>query len=202
MALGISYLHYIESSIKQAFGENVNGLRMLELGDQITFGPDIVEKTGKAYFENRGFKHSSIDLNGHHDSLALDLRKPELFLDLYGMWDILTNAGTSEHIEPFEKQYECFSIIHDCIKVGGIAIHLVPDVYEHDEYNRWLNHCRYYYSEAFFELLAKECQYELLSNTVINGLRCVTIKKIKDEPFMSDRHKFLNVITQREMVHK
>ena len=204
MGLEPSYLRYIESSIKQAFGAAGNGLRMLELGDQeitlIGFGEYIAEKTGKAYFTRRGFEHVSVDLNGLNGSLVRDLRRPEQFQDWHGSFDILTNAGTTEHVEPFESQYECFGILHDCIKVGGVAIHLLPDVLERDEHGAWKNHCRHYYSESFFEVLAKECSYELLSNTVINGLRCAAVRKTKSVPFMSDRSKFLRGIAQRDHI--
>ena len=198
MGLKQSYLRFIETSIEETFGQGKN-LRMLELGDQVVKDSAIPEKTGKAYFENRGFEHVSVDLNGLHGAVVRNLAKPEQFKDWHDAWDVLTNCGTTEHVEPFESQYECFGIIHDCIKVGGIAIHIVPDVYERDEHGAWKNHCRYYYSKSFFELLAKECEYELLSNTVINGLRCVTVKKTKNVPFMEDRAKFLGAIAQREM---
>ena len=204
MGLEISYLRYIESSIKQAFGPAVNGLRMLELGDQeivlIGRGERIPEKTGKAYFTNRGFQHVSVDLNGLNGALVRDLTKPEQFQEWRGSFDVLTNAGTTEHVEPYESQYECFGILHDCIKVGGIAIHLLPDVFERDQHGAWKNHCHNYYSESFFEMLAKECSYELLSNTVINQLRCATVRKTKNVPFMSDRSKFLGAIARREHV--
>jgi hypothetical protein len=198
MGLNTSYFHFIESSIKQVFGEDVRGLSILELGDQIIRDPNITEKTGKDYFTNRGYEHVSVDINGLYGAVIRDLTRPEQFHDWHDSWDILTNSGTTEHVEPFESQYECFSIIHDCIKVGGIAVHLIPDVYERDEHNAWKNHCRYYYSESFFELLAKECKYELLSNTVIDGLRCATVKKTTNGPFMEDRSKFLESIAQRD----
>ena len=192
------YLRFIESSIEQAFGGADSGLRMLELGDQVIVGQDISEETGKAYFSNRGYEHVSVDINGLHGAIVRDLTRPEQFQDWHGSWDVLTNAGTTEHVEPFEAQYECFGIIHDCLKVGGIAIHLIPDIHERSEHGAWKNHCRYYYSKSFFELLARECEYELLSNTVINGLRCATVKKKKNVPFMDDRQKFLESIARRD----
>jgi len=198
MGLNRTYLRFIESSIEQAFGGDVRGLGMLELGDQVIEDPDIAEQTGKEYFSNRGFEHISVDTNGLHGAIVRDLTRPEEFQDWHGAWDILTNIGTTEHVEPFESQYDCFGIIHDCIKIGGIAIHLIPDVYERDERGAWKNHCRFYYSETFFEMLARECGYELLSNTVINGLRCATVKKTKDIPFLDDRRKFLDAIARRE----
>lgn len=199
MGLNSSHLSYIESSIEQVFGNETRGLRMLELGDQVIGDPGIIEKTGKAYFTNRGYTHVSVDINGQHGSISRDLTKPEQFLDWRGSWDILTNSGTTEHVEPFEAQYECFGIIHDCVKVGGIAIHLLPDVEELDHRGAWKNHCRYYYSELFFELLVRECQYELLSSVVINGLRCVAVRKMSDAPFMKDRASFLSLVAQRDV---
>jgi hypothetical protein len=198
MGLKKSYLSFIESSIEHTFGNNVSGLRMLELGDQVIMEPNITEKTGKEYFTNHGYEHVSVDINGLHGSVARDLTKPEQFHDWHNSWDILTNSGTTEHVQPFEAQYDCFGIIHDCLKVGGIAVHLIPDVDERDERNAWKNHCRYYYSGSFFDLLAKECEYELVSNTVINGLRCATVRKTKNAPFMKDRSKFLAEIAQRD----
>ncbi len=198
MGLKRSYLSFIEHSIEQTFGKDVNGLRMLELGDQIILNPDAAEKTGKEYFTNRGYEHVSVDINGLHGAAARDLTRPEQFSDWHDSWDILTNSGTTEHVEPFESQYDCFNIIHSCIKTGGIAVHLIPDVYERDERGAWKNHCRYYYSEAFFKLLAEECEYELLSNTVIDGLRCAAVRKTGSAPFMKDRSRFLASISRRD----
>lgn len=194
----MSYLQFIESSIEQAFDGAANGLRMLELGDQVISDPDISETTGKAYFLNRGFEHVSVDINGLHGAVVRDLTRPEQFQDWHDSWDIITNSGTTEHVEPFESQYECFGILHDCTKVGGIAIHLLPDIHERDEHGAWIDHCHYYYSDSFFEFLAKECGYEILSNAVINGLRCVALKKITNAPFINDRSVFLEWIAQRD----
>ncbi len=200
MGLKTSYLSFIEHSIEQTFGKDVNGLRMLELGDQVVLAPNAAEKTGKEYFTNRGCEHVSVDINGLHGATVRDLTKPEQFRDWHDSWDILTNSATTEHVEPFESQYDCFNIIHSCIKMGGIAIHLVPDVYERDERGAWESHCRYYYSESFFELLAEECGYELLSNTVTDGLRCAAARKTKNVPFMKDHSQFLASIYRRDNV--
>jgi len=197
MALNGWRIRFIESAIDQAFGGTVAGLRMLELGDQIMRGADFPEETGKEYFANRGFEHVSVDHNGEHGAIALDLRRPEQFEEWHGAWDVITNSGTTEHVDPHERQYECFGIIHDCLRVGGVAVHMIPDVHERDERGWRVRHCQNYYSAAFFDLLAKECQYELLSNTVIEGLRCAAVKKPKDTPFMRDRSKLLAAIARR-----
>lgn len=198
MGLTTSYLQFIESSIEQVFGSQTRGLRMLELGDQVIAEPGITETTGKAYFSQRGYEHVSVDINGLHGAEARDLTRPEQFGDWHQRWDILTNAGTTEHVEPFRLQYECFGVLHDCVRPGGVAIHLLPDVDERDNRGVWKNHCRIYYSAAFFEMLAAECGYEVLSNTVVNGLRCVALKKVSETPFMGDRSRFLAAIDQRD----
>lgn len=199
MGLNVSYLNFIESSIGLAFGGSVDGLRMLELGDQVIMDATLREATGKQYFTDRGFVHTSVDINGLHGSVVRDLRKPELFHDWHGAWDIVTNSGTTEHVEPYESQYECFGVIHDCIRRGGLSIHLVPDVKERDERKAWSKHCHNFYSTEFFELLARECHYELLANALLNGLRCVALRKTSDVPFMSDRAAFLGAIARRRL---
>ena len=105
MGLVTSYLRFIESSIEQVFGGTVSGLRMLELGDQVILDPNIAEETGKAYFTNRGLEHVSVDINGLHGAIVRDLTRPEQFQDWHGSYDVLTNAGTTEHVEPIESQY-------------------------------------------------------------------------------------------------
>lgn len=198
MGLTAPYINFIEASVGLAFGDGVRGLRMLELGDQVVFDDRLTEKTGKEYFVNRGYEHVSVDLNGEHGAVVRDLTKPAQFHDWFGSWDIVTNSGTTEHVEPFEAQYECFRILHNCMKVGGITVHLVPDIDERDQHGAWMDHCRYYYSQAFFDVMARECDYDVLFNTVIAGLRCATIRKTKNVPFMADRPKFLSLIARRE----
>lgn len=198
MGLNADFLDFIESSIAQVYGDSTAGLRMLELGDQEIRTSDIPEETGKEYFTRRGYEHVSVDINGLHGAIVKDLTRPEQFTDWHHSWDILTNSGTTEHVEPHAAQYECFGILHDCLKVGGVAIHLLPDVEEHDQRGAWANHCRFFYSTAFFEYMAGKCGYELIQNSEIRGLRCVALKKTADVPFAVERSAFIGLIAQRE----
>lgn len=198
MGLERSYIDYIEDCVHAALGE-LAGKRMLELGDQVIgeSGP-ISELTGKEYFENRGVLHTSFDLNGKHGALWVDLSKPIRNPKWLGAFDIVTNSGTSEHVEPFGAQYECFMNIHICLRQGGIAVHLVPDIVELEQRGRWKNHCNYYYSHEFFTLLADLNGYDLLSSKVIDGLRCVCLRKSSDVPFTQDRDSVVAAIAQRK----
>lgn len=67
---------------------------MLELGNK----RGTEHEPYKPYFEERGWRHVSVDLNGEDGALALDLRKP---LKL-GTFDVVTNFGTSEHVDDQE----------------------------------------------------------------------------------------------------
>jgi len=161
---------------------------MFELGNQRFIGGQFT--TGKEHFENLGMTHTSVDLNGEDGALPLDLRCPEMFYDFRCKYDILTNLGTTEHVEPIEKQYECFSIIHDVVKPGGIMIHMVPDLEELENSGAWKDHCSIYYRKEFFTKLAQHCNYTLLDSKVIFGLRSVVLRKETARAFTTNKDIF------------
>lgn len=80
--------HYLELI------EPLDGVQsMLELGNKRgTGGPG---DTYKRHFEALGIRHLSVDRNGEDGALPLDLQEPLLL----GMFDMVTNIGTSEHVE-------------------------------------------------------------------------------------------------------
>jgi hypothetical protein len=198
MGLAREGLAFINRNIANTVGE-LSGKKMLELGNQHIDDDSIPEKTGKEYFENRGVNHISVDLNGLDGALRLDLSKPRQFLQWNGYFDIITNFGTSEHVEPKSVQYECFLIMHSCLRVGGIAIHLLPDINELENKGCWRGHCANYYSMDFFKQLAENNNYKLVSLEIINGLVCSCLQKQSDIPFMEERDRFLEYITRKKI---
>lgn len=198
MGLDISYMQFIENELLNVFGKDWTGLTMVELGNQ-HISPNEVYRypTGKEYYSSKGFKHISIDINGEDGALPLDLRNPELFKEYFNIVDVLTNCGTTEHVEPHETQYECYYILHKCLKVGGLMFHVLPDVNELDLNGAWSGHCTNYYSDEFFKMFAEECGYEVLNSTIIRGNRSVCLKKTLDLPFIQNKEKFLNLISVR-----
>lgn len=197
MGLNKRYLDLIESSIADVVGQ-VRGKSMLELGDQVIGGDGAdAGKTGKLYFQERGVEHVSIDLNGRNGALAYDLSRPIRRPDWIGYFDIVTNAGTTEHVEPHRTQYACFQNIHNFWACGGVAIHIVPDIHELEAHGHWKGHCCNYYSHEFFEMLCEHNGYRLVSSTVIDGLRCVCLQKTRDQAFMLDEDRLLTRIAQR-----
>ena len=184
-------LQFIELSIDQVF-PNQQNLKMLELGDQeIMRSPTISVKTGKEYFSNLGFDHTSVDLNGKNGALKKDLTKPEDFDQWKNHFHIITNSGTTEHVEPYESQYDCFKILHHCLKVGGVIIHAIPDS---DCLNKWRGHCKFYYNHDFFYTLAQNCGYDILRSEIIDQLICVALVKKQDVDFSIDKSLFLSKI--------
>jgi SAM-dependent methyltransferase len=200
MGLKREHLLFIDRSLKRTFGDCTQGKRMMELGDQSIFsevGWKISAQTGKEYFTQKGFGHVSIDLNAAHGALPYDLSLPISRHDWVDGFDIVTNAGTSEHVEPFSGQYECFRNIHRWVKPGGTMIHLVPDVETLERDGAWKDHCRYYYSRAFFSMLAWENGYRIKDNASIDGLIVIDLCKEKNCPFMHDKKLFSSHIARR-----
>ncbi len=190
MGLNLSYLNFIYSVVG-----DFKGKRLLELGNQRFSG----NKTGKEYFvkEANVLEHISVDMNGLDESLPLDLSKPELFTKWNNYFDIITNCGTTEHIEPFEAQYNVFSILHNCLKPNGIMVHILPDADELKISTEWANHCNYFYSKSFFKMLEKENSYKLFPIRKMNHLICVGVQKINEGLFMDNKEKFLSYIKRR-----
>lgn len=196
MGLRKEYLDFIETNIDKVF-KNKKNLNMLELGNQHIREKYIKEKTGKDYFTNLGYNHISVDLNGEDGALIKDLTDPEDFKEYINYFDIITNSGTTEHVEPHTKQYECFKILYDSLKEGGLLINLNPDAEEIKKEGKWKKHCKTYYTKEFYIFLEKECGFKLLENIVINQLRCSALAKKNNSNFTKDKGKFLSFLYER-----
>lgn len=116
------------------YGEIPPGSTMLELGSQ-KMG------TYKEWFESLGIRHTSIDLNGRGGALELDLQ--EDLRDELGQFDIVTNIGTSEHVE---RQEPLWRNIAWWPKVGGRLISSTPRPSGAD----WINHGRWYPTKVWY----------------------------------------------------
>lgn len=197
MGLKKSYLGYIEECIRNTIGE-LCGKRMLELGNQHILDSSVPEKTGKEYFINRAYEHTAVDLNGQDGALRVDLSKPINYPEWLGYFDVVTNAGTVEHIEPYKAQYECFKNIHNCLKIGGIAIHLLPDIHELEDKGCWKYHCNNYYSKEFVEMVAAQNKYHIVSLKIMDGMVFCCLQKKQNIAFMDNREEFLKYITRKK----
>jgi len=137
--------------------------------------------TGKEYFTHLGVDHVSIDLNGQDGALPLDLCQEITDPSLVGTFDVVTNMGTSEHVE---DQFSCFLNIHNLGKKGALFIHLIPEV------GSYLGHGLYKYNTSFFRRLAEECGYRVLFLQILDigqGNLVGAVVEKTDTPFLSER---------------
>lgn len=130
-----------------------NTMSMLELGNQYlyisckpyeSFPDKFVDPSGygkisaKKYFQELGYDHTSIDLNGQDDALNIDLSTA---FNLNKQFDITTDYGTSEHVKSL---YNCLLNIHNHTKPGGKIFHVNPLT------NNWPDHGYWYRDEEFY----------------------------------------------------
>ena len=198
MGIRIPYIKYIEKYFLENVGD-FNGKSMLELGDQVMRGRvKPQEKTGKEYFENKGMEHISIDMNGKHGALSHDLSKPIINPNWVNHFDIITNLGTTEHVEPQSGQYDCFRNIHNFLKVSGIVVHILPDIETRKANGVIRKHANNYYKESFFSMLegGEACKLIDLTRKGYNYWAC--LKKISDTPFMDYRDEFTSHLIREE----
>lgn len=186
----------ISEKIFKKFTSYVNKSNsILELGDQ-EFTNECMNyfnlkesvRIVKKFCESLNKTHISIDITGRNGSLPLDLNKETL--EISSTFDLITNFGTTEHIEP--NQYYPFKHIHNLCKINGLMIHEIPVI------GHWPGHCRFYYDEKFFEVLAKENDYDIIEMNRINyekvgDLLFVCLKK-KQKDFRIDKNLFLSLI--------
>ena len=102
--------------------------------------------------------------------------------------DIITNYGTTEHVEKEEGQYNCWVNMHNMLRINGLIINALPLV------GKWEGHCRWYYTPSFFSSF-EEYGYKIqkLELTWHDLVFCKMIK-VNDISFM-DYEKFMDIVT-------
>ena len=93
----------------------------------------------KEHFEREGKKHVSIDLNGLWGSMKLDLTKPIDVEAIGGTFDVVTNFGTTEHVD---DQAACWRNVHALVKPGGYLVSATP--------MDWPKHGKWYPTEDWY----------------------------------------------------
>ena len=128
--------------------------RILELGNQTIYFGAQWEKPAKLWFQQKGYEHISIDLNGQDGALIFDLctpLSPEMLA--LGQFDAATDFGTSEHVA---NLYECYHSLDQWCRSGGLIFH------ENPKTGSWPLHGFHFFREAFYWEFAKVTGYELL----------------------------------------
>lgn len=154
-------------------------MSLLELGDQdmiFDSGYSKLRDCEQSYYS----KWTSLDLHNRPGVFIQDLAD---LSNNVGQWDVVTNFGTSEHVEPEQGHYNCWKNIHTWTKVGGYSVHDVPEA------GSWPGHCRFYYSFEFFNEFRK-IGYEILELKQVpypqqGNLIFCCLKKVKETEFFN-----------------
>jgi len=88
-----------------------------------------------SYFKYLGAEVIEIDLDTKGIALPIDLGREIKDETLFSKFDFIIDGGTGEHID---NQYEYFNNVYNLLKVGGIAIHMLPYIGSWDMHARWL----------------------------------------------------------------
>jgi hypothetical protein len=106
-------------------------------GERTTMFSEITDLTNIEY--------ASIDVcPGLRNTEILDLNFDVLPDRMRGRYDVVFNFGTTEHII---NQWNCFEVMHDALKVGGVVYHQLPA-------SGYLDHGYYCYTPLFFRELS------------------------------------------------
>jgi hypothetical protein len=141
---------------------------VLELGDK----KDKGKPPYKVFFERKGYRHVSVDLNGNNGAKALDLREP---LGL-GQFDLVTNFGTTEHVS---EQEPVWRNICEAARYWFVSTTPYPGKYP--------GHGIWYPKPAFYKELAAlngfdiDDMYQLPRGPKVN--LCVRMKRRGMQPF-------------------
>ena len=148
------------------------GNSMLELGNKRN--GDLIYKQ---VFQKIGFRHVSVDMNGRDGALKMDLRKP---LNL-GIFDMVTNIGTSEHVSPgkIEGQTACWRNICEAMHVGSVLVSITPL----PGAKRWITHGCWYPTLPFFSGLAAHNGLEVERFYTDSNQVYARLQRIEDKPF-------------------
>jgi hypothetical protein len=99
-----------------------------------------------------GFHYTSLDMFSDSTTMRFDLNTGRLPWRMRGVFDLVTNLGTAEHVI---NQYNVFRTMHDALKVGGVALCNVP-------FYGQANHGFFKYEPKFFTSLAVQNNYQII----------------------------------------
>lgn len=158
--LSNSFLRAAES-LAELYG--LFGRRPIYLGaPQDTVTVDGIERQAESapasqpFWESLGFSYNAVEYGGHRGVTSLDLNRDRVPYRLRSSFDLVINAGTTEHVV---NQDNAFRVMHDLTKVGGVMMHEVPA-------GGMLTHGVVSYNPQFFWLLCRDNGYEVIDLTV------------------------------------
>jgi SAM-dependent methyltransferase len=109
----------------------------------------------RPFWQALGFQHASIDIAG--STIRLDLNNDRVPRRLRGAFDLVINAGTTEHLA---NQANAFRVIHDLTRPGGLMYHELPG-------GGCTDHGFVAYQPKFFSRLMQQNDYQKVMFKVV-----------------------------------
>ena len=113
----------------------------------------------QAFWESLGFSYSAVEYGGHRGVTSLDLNRDSVPPSLQQSFDLVVNAGTTEHVV---NQDNAFRVMHDLAKVHGVMMHELPG-------GGMMTHGVVSYNVQFFWLLCRDNNYDVIDLTVTHA---------------------------------
>src|SRR3954447_7958624 len=105
---------------------------------------DLIERQYTRHlWEYVGIRYTTFDIGAELDCVLFDLNHDTLPAPCANQFDLVTNAGTTEHVV---NQVNSFKVIHELTRPGGYMIHDLP----------WVGlstHGFFHYTPTFFSAL-------------------------------------------------
>jgi len=169
-----------------------SNLDLLELGDQEIHDSSIGILNSKLR-NAKIFNTKSYIVYDLHEREGVEIYDLSIIHEEYKKFDVITNFGTTEHVEPQQGQYNCWLNVHNLLKINGIIINIVPC-----SNGGWEDHCRYYYNDLFFKQF-EQIGYSILEYKIIADRNCFCVlKKINNSKFLSEKEFWKNIIFKEE----
>lgn len=187
----MGYISLYDKEIKK-LNLNLKNLDLLELGDQEIHDPILARpfsKVRNSYIFNPK-SYTVYDLHERPGVTIFDLSIEHENLQTF---DIITNFGTTEHVEPENGQYVCWKNIHNMLRINGLLISIVPC-----SEGGWEDHCRYFYNKNFFEEF-ENIGYNLLEYKIIFDKNCYSVlQKKENSNFIQQQDFWKNILIRKE----
>jgi len=106
----------------------------------------------REFYENLGYQYIAFDIDGRFGSRVFDLNHDQVPARHVRWSDLTANLGTIEHVF---NQVNCFRVVHDLTKPGGLMIHVSP-------LNNSIYHGLFQYNPRLFSALGEYNDYEML----------------------------------------
>jgi hypothetical protein len=112
--------------------------------------------TADEIFTAAGFQYKCFDVDRRRDTIYVDYNTLEFDRSLYGKFDVVLNAGTTEHLS---NPVAALFLMHWMCRTGGILFNEVP-------LSGWMNHGLNNLTAKFWHTLRWMNSYEVLSAQV------------------------------------